>query len=163
MSNLVDIRAVGPPRQRPVECEVREPSAADLDASTITQADRADDATRVTQLYGPHRKTHRDLSCIRVIAASAIVAGLLLGTAPVALAQVGHLLATVPAAFVQEIPALVASRTSTDEAKSDSAPTDISVRQRLATSTADQTDTGRGARCSGTLHDDGHTRTCEAA
>jgi hypothetical protein len=47
---------------------------------------------------------HRDFSGIRLIAVSAIVAGLLLGTAPVILAQVTSLIAGAPAAFTQQIP-----------------------------------------------------------
>jgi hypothetical protein len=164
MSNLVDIRALGPPSQHPARDHGHNRDAPDPDASSVTYAEGA---TRVPRLYGPYRKTRRDLSYIRVTAASAIVAGLLLGTAPTALAQVGHLLVTVPAAFIQELSGHTVSSTDASEVNSDSAPTDITVRHRSShrswTSIFGSTGTGQASRCSGSLVLEGNTRTCEAA
>jgi hypothetical protein len=164
MSNLVDIRALGPPSQQPTRDQGHDRDAPDPNASRVTHAEGA---TPVPRLYGPYRKTRRDLSCIRVIAASTIVAGLLLGTAPTALAQVGHLLVTVPVAFIQELSGQAVSSTGASAIKNDSAPTDITVRHRSShhswTSIFGSTGTGQASRCSGSLVLEGNTRTCEAA
>ncbi|MDT7712986.1 MAG: hypothetical protein QOG46_1680, partial [Pseudonocardiales bacterium] len=103
MCDLVDIRAVGPPRHRKVRRVVSDRVTSDV-AGDQAAKDHSGKASSVRVLHPQYRKEHRDLSCVRVIAASAIVAGLLLGTAPMALAQVGQLLASVPAAFTQVQP-----------------------------------------------------------
>jgi hypothetical protein len=102
MGDLVDTRAVGPPSRIYLESVGSERSTSDIVPDRSARGDRSGDVAHVAVQYGPYRKIHSDLSCVRLL--SAIVAGLLLGTAPVALAQVGHLIATAPAAFVQEVP-----------------------------------------------------------
>jgi hypothetical protein len=55
------------------------------------------------------RDGYADASSLRVIAASALVVGLLLYSAPAALAQVGQLLSTDPAAHPQDDPVSLTS------------------------------------------------------
>ena len=55
------------------------------------------------------RDGYADASSLRVIAASALVVGLLLYSAPAALAQVGQLLSTGPAAHPQDEPVSLTS------------------------------------------------------
>ncbi|MGH3695579.1 MAG: hypothetical protein ACRDRX_16600 [Pseudonocardiaceae bacterium] len=130
-------------------------------------ADRSVGNTRVTPLHSPYRKNHRDYSCVRVVAASAIVAGLLLGTAPLALAQVGHLLATIPAAFAQEASGLSASNASARDVERDSAGTGITMQHRSDTHSTrpmiSWTGTSQALKCSYGLLFEGNTRSCQAA
>jgi hypothetical protein len=109
MGDLVDTRAVGPPIHIRLEIVDSDRSTPEVVAGRSAPADPSGDVAHAAFQDGPYRKIYPDLSCIRLIAASAIVAGLLLGTAPVALAQVGYLIATAPAAFAQEIPTQGAS------------------------------------------------------
>src|SRR3954462_1491744 len=108
MGDLVNTRTVGPPSHLDISDVPDDCDALNVVAGLTTQVDRSGDAQMALQ-EGPYRKNHADLTCIRLIAASAIVAGLLLGTAPMALAQVGHLIATAPAAFAQEVPTAATS------------------------------------------------------
>ncbi|HET9257247.1 MAG TPA: hypothetical protein VFO16_18890 [Pseudonocardiaceae bacterium] len=79
--------------------------------------------------YGPYRRTRRDYSFIRVLTAAAIVAWLLVGYAPTVLADVGHLLGTVPAVFTQGVPTPGASGSDTSYVTNDTAPTDIGAQE----------------------------------
>ena len=151
MGDLVDTCAVGPP-------------------SDSATADRSGDVAQVALPEGPYRKVHPDLTCIRLIAASAIVAGLLLGTAPVALAQVGHLIATAPAAFVQEIPTRTATGAGELEAEPPRARTgdpDRTTQYRSDThaviSMFSWKGTSRAVRCSYGMLIEGNTQGCQAA
>ena len=149
MGDLVDTRAVGPPIQN-------------------ASADRSGDVAQVALPEGPYRKVHPDLSCIRLIAASAIVAGLLLGTAPVALAQVGHLIATAPAAFVQELPTQGATGGLDAEhprIQGDSIDRTAQYRSDIhaVTSMFSWKGTSRAVRCSYGLLIEGDTQGCQAA
>ncbi|MGH3824281.1 MAG: hypothetical protein ACRDRA_15845 [Pseudonocardiaceae bacterium] len=165
MANLVSTRAVGPPRQRRTTDLNNHRAALDMGEGQAAQADRADDTTRVTQLH--YRKTHRDYSCIRVVAASAIVAGLLLGTGPIALAQVSQLLATLPAAFTQQVPTLAAASPGANDVQRDSAETTITMQHRLDTpatpSLISWNGTTQALKCSYGLLFEGNTRNCQAA
>lgn len=150
MGDLVDTRAVGPPsHSAPAEC--------------------SGDVTQMALPEGPYRKVHPDLSCIRLIAASAIVAGLLLGTAPVALAQVGHLIATAPAAFVQELPTQGAAGAGGLDAEHERIQSDdvdrTAYRSELhaVTSMFSWKGTSRAVRCSYGLLVEGNTQGCQAA
>lgn len=151
MGDLVDTRAVGPPSQ-------------------TAPADRSGNIAQMALPGGPYRKVHPDLCCIRLIATSAIVAGLLLGTAPVALAQVSQLIATAPAAFVQELPTQGAAGAGGLDAE----------RPRIRGDNIDQTaqyraeiravasmfswkGTSRAIRCSYGLLIEGNTQGCQAA
>jgi hypothetical protein len=133
------------------------------------QVNRTGDAGEGAIQEAPYRKSHADLSCIRLIAASAIVAGLLLGTAPVALAQVGHLIVTAPAAFVQEKPAATLRVGSLDaelsSAQSDSVDRTVPYRSEVhaVTSMLSWKGTSRALRCSYGLLIDGNSQSCLAA
>jgi hypothetical protein len=165
MVNLVGTRAVGPPSPR----RTTNVSNNRLGPVVVERrtADRSASNTRVTPLHGPYRKNHRDYSCVRVVAASAIVAGLLLGTAPLALAQVGHLLATVPAAFAQEVPSLSVPSGSARDVEPDNAGTGITMQYRLDTHAArpmiSWNGTSQALKCSYGLLFQGNTRSCQAA
>src|SRR5262249_27395613 len=78
--------------------------------------------------YGPYRRSRRDFPAIRLIAASAIGAGLLLVYAPTALAEVRHLLAAVPAMFDHGVPTPRTSGTDDSYVTIDIAPGDISAQ-----------------------------------
>jgi hypothetical protein len=167
MDNLVDIRAVGPPSYPKIRRGGRNPATADVVSDRAAPRHRSSNVTRVRVVHNEYRKEHRDLSCVRVIAASAIVAGLLLGTAPIALAQVGQLLASVPAAFTQVEPMRADLSPATVGSPSESASTDTLVQHRLephsATSMISWDGTTQALKCSYGLLFEGSTRTCEAA
>lgn len=167
MGSLVDIRAVGPPSHLKVRRGGRDPVTAGVVGDQAAPADRSDNAPRVLMLHNHYRKAHRDLSCIRVVAASAIVAGLLLGTAPMALAQVGQLLASVPAAFTPAQPIRADLSPATVDSPSESASTETIVQHRLethsATSMISWSGTTQALKCSYGLLFEGNTRMCEAA
>ena len=107
MAHLIGTQTAGPPTRRQTTDTRNHRRAVDIGDRQVAHADRADTSIRITHLH--YRKARRDYPCIRIIAASAIVAGLLLGAAPLALSQVSHLLATVPAAFAQQVPSLTAT------------------------------------------------------
>jgi hypothetical protein len=168
MGNLVDIRAVGPPSHPKSRRGGRNPVTPDVISKQTAPVEHPSNVTRVLVLHSHYRKVHRDLSCVRVIAASAIVAGLLLGTAPMALAQVGQLLASVPAAFAQVEPIPADLSPATADPARDSASTESTVENRLeshsaATSMISWDGTSQALRCSYGLLFEGSTRTCEAA
>lgn len=150
MGDLVDTRAVGPP------IEIRSGSGGNIAQVVLDQ--------------GPYRKANPDLCCVRLIAASVIVAGLLLGTAPVALAQVGHLIATAPAAYVQEIPAhgtWGAGGVDADHSSKPIASIDRIVQHQSITHSVMSIFSWKGTsgalKCSYGLLFKGDTRTCQAA
>lgn len=150
MGDLVDTRAVGPPG--------------------VIRGRSGGNVAQVVLEQGPYRKANPDLSCVRLIAASVIVAGLLLGTAPVALAQVGHLIATAPAAYVQEIPhqgTSTAGGLDADHSSKPIASVDRTVRHRSITYSVMSIFSWKGTigslRCSYGLLFEGDTRTCQTA
>ena len=164
MGELVDTRAVGPPSQ------METTSAPDVVAVHTVHVDRSGAVVEGVLQEGPYRKAHPDLTCIRLIAASAIVAGLLLGTAPAALAQVGHLIATAPAAFVQEAPThgiVSTGGLDTERLSIQSGSVDRTVQYRSdshpVTSIFGWKGTSQALRCSYGLLVDGDTRSCQAA
>ena len=170
MGDLVDTRAVGPPSHIDLESAGSDPGTADVVAGQSASADRSGDVAQVAVPDGPYRKIHPDLSCIRLFAASAIVAGLLLGTAPVALAQVGHLIATSPAASVQEIPTRGASgagglEPEHPEIRSDNIDRTAQYRSdsHAVISMFSWKGTSRAVRCSYGLLIEGDTQACQAA
>jgi hypothetical protein len=170
MGDLIDTRAVGPPSHIHLDSVGSEHSMSDVGAGRSAPADRSGDVAHVALQDGPYRKIRPDLSCIRLIAASAIVAGLLLGTAPVALAQVGHLIATAPAAFAQEVPTRGASAAGGIEAEhpdigSDNVDRTAQYRSDRHTviSMFSWKGTSRAVRCSYGLVIKGDTQGCQAA
>ena len=168
MANLVDIRAVGPPRHRKTRRVGSDQVTPDVVGDQTAPGDRPAKRAQVLVLHSQYRKVHRDLSCVRVIAASAIVAGLLLGTAPLALAQVGQLLASVPVAFAQAEPLPENLGTATVDSSRESPLTDSVLQHRLDTHTTGTsmiswTGTSQALRCSYGMLFEGSTRSCEAA
>jgi hypothetical protein len=165
MVNLVSTRAIRPQCHRTAKEVNTQRAVPHVSARRTVHADRAGSHTRVTELR--YRKAHRDYSCVRVVAASAIVAGLLLGTAPLALAQVSQLIAAVPAVFTLETPSLAPSGVGPSEVQRDSAETGITVQHRLETSTKPSliswNGTTQALKCSFSLLFDGNTRDCHAA
>lgn len=165
MVNLVSTRTAGPLRHRQVKEVPNHRPAPHVSARRVAHADRASGGTRVAELQ--YRKERRDYSCIRVVAASAIVAGLLLGTAPLALAQVSQLLATVPAAFTLEVPTLGVSGVGASEVQRDTAGTTAIMQHRLESpakpSLISWNGTSQALKCSYGLLFEGSTRSCYAA
>lgn len=168
MANLVDTRAAGPPRHRRTRHVTNHRVAPHARAHRVAHAGRASGDT--AQLH--YRKASRDYSCIRVVAASAIVAGLLLGTAPLALAQVSQLLATVPAAFAQQVPTLTAISPGAGDVQRDNAQTVMTMQHRLDTHATPSRATSpliswngttQAIKCSYGLLFEGNTRSCQAA
>jgi hypothetical protein len=170
MGELVATRAVGPPSHTDAASVPDDQGTPGVVAGHITHVDRPGDVAEGALWQGPYRKARPDLTCIRLLAASAIVAGLLLGTAPVALAQVGHLIATAPAAFVQEAPSqgpvgtagLAAEQPSR---QSDGVDRTIQYRSEShsVTPILGWKGTSRALRCSYGMLIDGDTRSCQAA
>ena len=170
MGDLVDTRAVGPPSHIHLESAGSDPGTSDVVAGRSAPVDRSGDVAHVALQDGPYRKIHTDLCCIRLIAASAIVAGLLLGTAPVALAQVGHLIATAPAVFVQETPIRGASGAGGIEAERPDIRSDNIERTAQYRSESHAViamfswkGTSQAVRCSYGLLIEGNTQACQAA
>lgn len=170
MGDLVDTRAVGPPSRIYLESVGSERSTSDVVVDRGARGDRSGDVAHVAVQYGPYRKIQPDLSCIRLLAASAIVAGLLLGTAPVALAQVGHLIATAPAAFVQGVPTRGASGAGGLDAEHPDIRTDNVDRtaqyrsgSHAVISMFSWKGTSQAVRCSYGLLIEGNTQACQAA
>lgn len=106
MGNSVDTRAI--------EARCCKETTRDLGINQVTSsAAHVDQATDTSSLggstrfiipHGPYRKTHDDFAYIRIIVTSAIIAGLLLSTAPVAFAQVGTLFSVAPETVAQDNP-----------------------------------------------------------
>lgn len=174
MGDLVNTRTVGPPSRLDTSNVPDDCGALNVVAGLTTQVESSSGAQMALQ-EGPYRKSHADLSCIRLIAASAIVAGLLLGTAPVALAQVGHLIATAPAAFAQATPTAAISGAATPGAggldaehpsmQRDNVEGTVPHRSEVhaVTSLLSWKGTSQALRCSYGLLVDGDTRSCQAA
>lgn len=102
MDTAVDLRTVRP------DSETQTSGVVDDRETTGVVDDQAislvplDSASTLPQLYGYCRDACGNLSYIRVVAASAIVAGILFSTAPTALAPVGLLFATAPVARAED-------------------------------------------------------------
>ncbi len=70
---------------------------------TVTPAHQ-DNTSRLSHLYSQCRDACGDPAGLRIVAASALVVGLMLSSAPAALAQVRNLLTTAPTTFTLDNP-----------------------------------------------------------
>lgn len=160
MGNSVDTRAV--------EARGCKETTRDLGINQVTPSaahvDQAVDASRVggsTQFilpHGPYRKTHDDFAYIRIIVTSAIIAGLLLSTAPAAFAQVGTLFSAAPETVAQDNP--VRENIYADSpAPPDKSATYQSDNHHVALSIS-WDGTNKSLRCAYGLLIEGTTRSC---
>ncbi|MGH3671365.1 MAG: hypothetical protein ACRDSH_12130 [Pseudonocardiaceae bacterium] len=108
MGNSVDTRAVearGCKKKTTRGLGINQVTQSDVHVDQATNASSVGGITRSILPHGPYRKTHDDFPYIRIIVTSAIIAGLLLSTAPAALAQVGTLFSVAPPMITQDNPA----------------------------------------------------------
>jgi hypothetical protein len=104
MSSSVDTQTIQPGRHR------RTSGSASADITPIGNVDHtvtpaySDNTSRLSHLYSQCRDVCGDPAGLRIVAASALVVGLMLASAPAALAQVRLLLVTAPASLTQADP-----------------------------------------------------------
>lgn len=106
MGNSVDTRAVEPRgcTKTTGDLGINQVTSSDVHVDQAAKATSAGGTTQFILPHGPYRKTHDDFPHIRIIVTSAIIAGLLLSTAPAAFAQVGTLFSAAPTTAAQEYP-----------------------------------------------------------
>jgi hypothetical protein len=123
-----------------------------------------DDSSRLYHLYSQCRNACADPSGIRVVAASALILGCLLATAPAAFAPVGLLFSTAPAALTRDASKQGVS-TSDDPTTGTGDPKDTSDAPHRSNvrSTALITwdGTSEALKCSYGLLFEGNTRGCQ--
>ncbi|MGH3549050.1 MAG: hypothetical protein ACRDQU_13255 [Pseudonocardiaceae bacterium] len=101
MSNSVDTQTIQPRRHMPTIDSVSDKDALSLVGivDQTPEAPYSENTSRLSHLYSHCRESCTDPAGLRIIAASALVVGLMLSSAPAALAQVRLLLTTAPATF----------------------------------------------------------------
>ncbi|PZS14977.1 MAG: hypothetical protein DLM60_18345 [Pseudonocardiales bacterium] len=101
MSNSVDTQTIQPRRHMPTSDSVRDEDPLSLVGivDQTPEAPYSENTSRLSHLYSHCRESCTDPAGLRIIAASALVVGLMLSSAPAALAQVRLLLTTTPATF----------------------------------------------------------------
>jgi hypothetical protein len=175
MSSLVDTQTIQPGRHRRTSGSVSDgiTPIGNVD-HTVTPA-YSDNTSRLSHLYSQCRDVCGDPAGLRIVAASALVVGLMLASAPAALAQVRLLLVTAPATFTQadstDAGAAEAetsrAETSREEPAMSTADSlgDSNVRPRLTirsmTALIKWNGTGQALRCAYGLLFDGSTRSCK--
>ncbi len=191
MSSSVDTQIIQPGRHRRTSGSVSDditPIGNVVD-HTVTPA-YSDNTSRLSHLYSQCRDVCGDPAGLRIVAASAFVVGLMLASAPAALAQVRLLLVTAPATFTQADPTQAdptqaetsqaeTSQAETSQAETSQAETsrdepamttgdssgDSNVRPRLTirsvTALIRWDGTREALRCAYGLLFDGSTRSCE--
>jgi hypothetical protein len=102
MSSLVDTQTIQPGRHRRTSVSDDITPIGNVD-HTVTPA-YSDNTSRLSHLYSQCRDVCGDPAGLRIVAASALVVGLMLASAPAALAQVRLLLVTAPATLTQADP-----------------------------------------------------------
>lgn len=126
----------------------------------------AEDSSRLSYLYSQCREACADPAGLRIFAASALVVGLMLSTAPVALAQVGRLLATAPAAFAGDEPAREQATRAEPDIRTDASQGNGNVQRRLTlrslTALIRWNGTSQALRCAYGLLFQGNARACES-
>jgi hypothetical protein len=128
-----------------------------------------DDSSRLYHLYSQCRNACADPSGIRVVAASALILGCLLATAPAALAPVGLLFSTAPAALPRD--ASKQGTSTSDEPTRDDPTTDtgdpkdtsdVPHRSNVrSTALITWEGTSQALKCSYGLLFEGNTRGCQ--
>jgi len=102
MSHSVHTQAIQPRRHTPTSDSVSDEDPLSLVGivdQTAAQAAYSENTSRLSHLYSHCWESCTDPAGLRIIAASALVVGLMLSSAPAALAQVRLLLTTAPATF----------------------------------------------------------------
>ena len=133
------------------------------------KAGYTDHTSRLSDLYRHCRESCTDTASLRIVATSALVVGLMLSSAPAALAQIRHLLATTPSALTlddstHDEPARDAStqddltRSAADAPANTDVPHRSTVRSALAL--ISWNGTSQAVRCAYGLLIEGNTRNC---
>lgn len=104
MSSAVDTQIIQPRRHTPTRGSVDDEVTPGEIVDQTADPTYSEDTSRLSHLYSQCREACVDPSGLRIFAASALVVGLMLSTAPVAFAQVGRLFVTAPAAFAGDEP-----------------------------------------------------------
>jgi hypothetical protein len=175
MSSSVDTQIIQPGRHRRTSGSVSDDITpiGNVD-HTVTPA-YSDNTSRLSHLYSQCRDVCGDPAGLRIVAASAFVVGLMLASAPAALAQVRLLLVTAPATFTQADPTQAETTqaettqadTSRDEPVTSTGDSlgDSNVRPRLTirsvTALIRWDGTREALRCAYGLLFDGSTRSCK--
>lgn len=170
MSSSVDTQIIQPGRHRRTSGSVSDDITpiGNVD-HTVTPA-YSDNTSRLSHLYSQCRDVCGDPAGLRIVAASAFVVGLMLASAPAALAQVRLLLVTAPATFTQADPTQAETSqadTSRDEPVTSTGDSlgDSNVRPRLTirsvTALIRWDGTREALRCAYGLLFDGSTRSCK--
>jgi hypothetical protein len=172
MGNSVDTRTVRPRSQTQttdvVGYQVTPVAVSDLATNTTP----LENTSRLSHLYSHCRDACGDPSGIRIIAASALIVGLLLATAPAALAPVGVLLSTASTAVTRDSPPTGSrnsevnnnSEVSSDpEVTSSEISRDAQQQPSIHSTTAliSWNGTSQALRCSYGLLFEGNTRSCQ--
>jgi hypothetical protein len=174
MSSSVDTQTIQPGRHRRTSGSVSDDITpiGNVD-HTVTPA-YSDNTSRLSHLYSQCRDVCGDPAGLRIVAASALVVGLMLASAPAALAQVRQLLVTAPATFNQ------ADTTEADPAQAETSRAETSRDEPVMTTADSLADsnvrprltirsmaalfrwngTGQALRCAYGLLFDGSTRSC---
>jgi hypothetical protein len=142
---------------------------ADVDANHVTSPGRGGPITDVALQHNLHRQVQVQFCCIRLLAASAIVAGVLLGTASFTLAQAEGLI-TSASALIQETPtqAITAmdGQEETEQPSFQQGSIASAIRadaQAVVRSMFNWEATSRALRCSYVLIFEGSIRRCQVA
>jgi hypothetical protein len=172
MSGSVDTQTIQPGRHRRTSGSESVMPVVIVDQTPIPAY--SDNTSRLSHLYSQCRDACGDPAGLRIVAASALVVGLMLASAPAALAQVRQLLVTAPATFTQ------ADTTEADPAQAETSRAETSRDESVMTtadSLADSTarprltirsmaalfrwnGTSQALRCAYGLLFDGSTRSC---
>ncbi len=167
MDDSVDPRTAQPDSETETSSVVDDRETPEMVDSQAISLVPLDSTSRLPHLYGHYRDACENLSYIRVIAASAIVVGILFSTAPTALAPVGLLFATTPVARAED------DRVEDDQGYPEDEPipdtvelaSDITVQHRSAYRSVAALirwdGTSKALRCSYGLLVEGNTRSCE--
>jgi hypothetical protein len=165
MSSSVDTPTTRPGRHRLISGDVSdEIMPIGIVAETVAPA-YPDSTSRLSRLYSQCRDACADPAGLRIVATSALVVGLMLSSAPAALAQVRHLFATSPTTFTLDDPPTRDEPIRDDPAQRTGDPElNISAQHRLTIRSAIAlirwNGTRQALRCAYGLLFDGTTRNC---
>jgi hypothetical protein len=139
MSSAVDTQIIQPRRHTPTRGSVHDEVTPGEIVDQAADPTYWEDTSRLSHLYSQCRDACGDPAGLRIFAASALVVGLMLSAAPVALAQVGRIFVTTPAAFASDEP-------TRDKATRDESTRDESTRNDGAMGTGYSQGAGNAQR-----------------
>ena len=160
MGNSVDSRAVEAQgctkTTRGLGINQVAPSDGRVDQATNTRS--VGNTTRSILPPGPYRKTRGDFPYIRIVVTTAIIAGLLISTAPAAFAQVGTLISRDPTTTTLDHPARDVMYTDNVVPPDNGATRQSDIHHLRLSISWDGT--SKALRCSYELLIEGNTRRC---